>query len=339
MRVSLSLRKRIVAVCIAAGVFSLITIPFAVLLGVPLDRAIFGASLLGLLIGIFEQFYAQGPHGRALRAMHPLKSLVIYSAIIVVLYLIVLYCNLAFFGELDQLSAAYGRIPVLLPFVVIMSVVAVTAIRIVGFLGARNLFFLMIGKYFRPLVERKVFLFLDIKGSTGLVEKLGALKTRALIGTFFFDISKAITDHGGEIYRFTGDGVVAVWDWESGTSDNRIVDAIDDVCRVVQDSKQEYLSTFGHVPEFRVGVHGGEIVISEEGDTKRAIGFYGDTIHIAARLEQKAKELGVDCLLSEDITEKLSDLDARLRLVEREPVRGMKRPIGIYELKVNAASE
>jgi class 3 adenylate cyclase len=40
---------------------------------------------------------------------------------------------------------------------------------------------------------------------------------------------------------------------------------------------------FGHVPEYRIGVHCGPLVTSEEGDTKRAIGFYGATIHIAAR--------------------------------------------------------
>jgi len=75
----------------------------------------------------------------------------------------VLHLNLTFFGRVDQLSAAYARIPTLMPFVLIMSVVAVTGIRIIGFLGARNLFFLRVGKYFRPVLERKVFLFLDIE--------------------------------------------------------------------------------------------------------------------------------------------------------------------------------
>ena len=52
------------------------------------------------------------------------------------------------------------------------------------------------------------------------------------------------------------------------------------------------MKRFGIVPGCRIGIHGGEILVSEEGDTKRAIGFYADTIHIAARMEQKAKELG-----------------------------------------------
>ncbi len=45
----------------------------------------------------------------------------------------------------------------------------------------------------------------------------------------------------------------------------------------------------------------GNIVVSEEGDTRRAIGFYGDTIHNAARMEQEAKELGTDLVVSEEV--------------------------------------
>jgi len=87
------------------------------------------------------------------------------------------------------------------------------------------------------------------------------------------------------------------------------------------------------VPEYRIGVHGGPIVTSEEGDTKRAIGFYGDTIHIAARLEQKAKELGVDCVLSGNIAEHQVGLGDRLRLIGDELVRGISAPIKVYELR------
>ena len=80
-------------------------------------------------------------------------------------------------------------------------------------------------------------------------------------------------------------------------------------------------------------MHGGEIVTSEEGDTKRAIGFYGETIHIAARMEQEAKDLGVDCAISEEIARRLSGMEKRLRLLRKEPVRGTTKPIGIYELR------
>jgi len=182
-------------------------------------------------------------------------------------------------------------------------------------------------------LERRIFLFLDIKGSTSLVERLGPIETRALIGKFFFDISAPITDHGGEIYRFTGDGVVAVWDWNQGIVKNRIVRTIDAIGCAIHNESDYYRSNFGQIPEYRIGVNGGPVVTSEEGDTKRAIGFYGDTIHIAARLEHKAGELGVSCILSKNIAEHQVGLGTRLRLLGNEFLRGIEEPVEIFEPK------
>ena len=81
-------------------------------------------------------------------------------------------------------------------------------------MGARNLFYLLTGKYHRPVQEQRIFLFLDIKGSTVLVERLDPIETRSLIGKLFFDTCVVVADHDGEIHRFTGDGFVAVWDWK-----------------------------------------------------------------------------------------------------------------------------
>ena len=168
-----------------------------------------------------------------------------------------------------------------------------------------------------------VILQADVADSTALVERLGPIETRALIGKFFFNISGQVTDHGGEIYRFTGDGVIAVWVWKQGIANNRIVRTIDAIGNAVCHEADYYQSKFGHVPEYSIGVHGGPIVTSEE----------GDTIHIAARLEQKAKELGVDCVLSGNIAEHQVGLGDRLRLIGDEPVRGISEPIKVYELR------
>jgi class 3 adenylate cyclase len=293
----------------------------------------------GFVISLFEEFYVQGRPGRWLRAMHPAKSIVVYSLLIVVFAMTVMVVARVLLGPPHEAGAMSEQLHTMPPLMIVLpvmfgiSITAIMTLRIVGYLGAKNLFHLMIGKYHRPVLERRIFLFLDIKGSTALVERLGPIKTRALIGKFFFDISGPITDHGGEIYRFTGDGVVAVWDWKQGIMKNRIVRAIDVIGDAVNREADYYRSKFDHVPEYRIGVHGGPIVTSEEGDTKRAIGFYGDTIHIAARLEQKAKDLDVGCVLSGNIAEHQVGLGDRLRLIGDKPIRGISEPIKVYELR------
>jgi class 3 adenylate cyclase len=335
----LSLRNKLIAVCFSTTVFTGMAIIFVVIVGGMLERATIVMLGIGLVISLFEEFYVQGRPGRWLRAMHPAKSIVVYSLLIVVFAMTVMMVTRALLGpphETEAMSEQLHSMPsllIVLPVMFAMSITAIMTLRIVGYLGAKNLFHLMIGKYHRPVLERRIFLFLDIKGSTALVERLGPIKTRALIGKFFFDISGPITDHGGEIYRFTGDGVVAVWDWKQGIAKNRIVRAIDAIGDAVNREADYYRSKFDHVPEYRIGVHGGSIVTSEEGDTKRAIGFYGDTIHIAARLEQMAKKLGTDCVLSGNIAEHQVGLGERLSLIGDEPVRGISEPIKIYELR------
>ena len=330
---SLSLRKKLVSVFLATGIFTALAFVSGVIIGVNLDQLVVGASFLGLMVSSFEEFYVQGPAGRWLRTMHPVLSIAVNSVVIVILFLVFMHLNHWIFGRWHQLDAAYARLPIVVPLLFIISITAIMVLRIIGFLGARNLYFLMIGRYHRPLIEQKVFLFLDIKGSTALVERLGPVKTRELIGKFFFDISKPITDHGGEIYRFTGDGVVATWDWYSAFQKDRLLRAIDAIHEAVEDEQMHYEETFGHHPAYRIGVHGGEIVTSEEGDTKRAIGYYGETIHIAARMEQKAKELGYDCMFTDVVVNALSESKDRFEFQGEETVRGIAEPIKVYRLK------
>ena len=335
----LSHRNKLFAVCFSTMIFTGSMVIFVIIVGGPLGRAMIIVPIIGFVISLFEEFYVQGRAGRWLRAMHPAKSIVVYSMLIVGFAMTVMVVVRALLGPLfgaEVMSERLDTMPSMLiglPVMFAISVTAIMTLRIVGYLGARNLIQMMIGKYHRPVLERRIFLFLDIKGSTALVERLGPIETRALIGKFFFDISGQITDHGGEIYRFTGDGIVAVWVWEQGIANNRIVRTIDAIGNAVDHEADYYQSKFDQVPEYRIGVHGGPIVTSEEGDTKRAIGFYGDTIHIAARLEQKAKELGIDCILSGNIAEHQVGLGDRLRLIGDEPVRGISAPIKVYELR------
>jgi len=338
----LSVRNKLIAVCFSTTVFTGLAIVVVIAIGGVPERAVTAALGTGLAISLFEEFYVQGRPGRWLRAMHPAVSVALYSLLIIVFAMTVMTTHMmayggppggAMAGGMRRDMPSFPSLFVVLPLLLGVAVTAIMALRIVGYLGGRNLFYLMIGKYHRPVLERRIFLFLDIKGSTALVERLGPIDARALIGKFFFDISGPITDLGGEIYRFTGDGVVAVWDWNQGVARNRIARAIDAIDDAVAREAEYYRDKFGHVPDYRIGVHGGPIVACEEGDTKRAVGFYGDTIHVAARLEQKARELGVDCVLSGDVAKRQAGLGDRLRAIGDEPVRGIAEPIKVYELR------
>lgn len=323
-----------------------------------LARAAPVVLVIGLSLSLFEEFYVQGPAGRWLRTMHPALSMLIYGFVISVFALAVMasvrtYMGPMMDGEMDHMHGSGSmdhmpgmndasrlhtvpRMVIVFPALFAISIATIMTLRIAGYLGGRNLLNLMTGKYYRPVLEKRVFLFLDINGSTALAEKLGALRTRQMIGKFFFDISAPVADTGGEIYRFVGDGIIAVWPWETAVTDNRIIRAIDLIREAVEGGHEYYETEFGRVPRYRIGVHGGEVVTSEEGDTRRAIGFYGDAINIAARVEELARDHEGQCLLSGVVVDALGWPDARLKAAGTKKLRGISEPVALYELRVEA---
>ena len=204
--------------------------------------------------------------------------------------------------------------------------------RIIHFIGLRTLFHLITGTYHRPVQERIVLLFLDINGSTALGERLGALSMRALVQKFLVDVSQPITDYGGEIYLYKGDGLIAVWSWATAIKGDAILKTVDSIFDAIERQQRAYERLFGVVPTFRIGIHGGDVVVSEQGDTKRSIGIYGDAINIAARMEDAAAAHGVRCILSEAVAEALAD-HTRIYEIGEEAVRGISTPVRVCEYR------
>src|SRR5258708_7659249 len=62
-----------------------------------------------------------------------------------------------------------------------------------------------------------------------------------------------------------------------------------------------YRREFGLIPNFRAGVHAGPVVISECGDSRRQVAYFGDTMNVTARLQEYCKEVGRALLVSADL--------------------------------------
>lgn len=328
----LSDKYKLQSILVAMAIYVVLVVLVGTILGVSLDQLLFGSVITGFLLGAFEEYYVQSRRGTWLRQLHPVLEITLHSLVILSLFFIISFITHMVFGRLDQLYRVHARLHIVIPAFIALSVVTITCLRVIGFIGGRNLFHLISGKYHRPVIEQRLFLFLDMKGSTKLVERLGAVKTREMIGQFFYDISQPITDHEGEIYRFTGDGMVAVWDFKKGVKDNQVILALDSIITSISSKADHYQKTFDQIPQFRIGVHGGDIVVCQEGSSKRAIGFYGETIHIAARLEQLAKEMNIDYLLSGQVVKHLDDINSLLHEIGELNLRGIKTPVTAYQL-------
>jgi class 3 adenylate cyclase len=181
------------------------------------------------------------------------------------------------------------------------AVVAGALFELTRLIGSRVLFNVIIGRYRRPTREQRVLLFLDLVGSTSLAESMGELRMHQLLTRFFYDIDRAILAHGGEVHAYVGDEVIVTWRLAAKGSERRCLDCFFAIQDSIAEKADIYRREFGLVPNFRAGAHAGPVVISECGDSRRQVAYFGDTMNVAARLQEYCKEAGRALLVSADL--------------------------------------
>lgn len=173
-------------------------------------------------------------------------------------------------------------------------------------IGEKFFWNLIRGKYFKPKRENIILMFLDLKNSTMIAEKLGHLNYSEFMQKYYYDISFPIKEAKGHIYQYVGDEIVIYWETEKGLAHNYFLKCFFEARQAIDNNKNEYMTAFNHVPEFKAGIHCGEIITSQVGNFKAEIAFHGDVINTVARIVAKCTELDADLLISGDLYHKTS---------------------------------
>jgi adenylate cyclase len=220
-----------------------------------------------------------------------------------------------------------------LVFGIAMSIAGNLAFEMGGLLGFGTLKNLLTGRYVQPKREQRVFLLIDMKNSTGLAERLGAIRFHELLNLFFGDIADAALECEAEIHKYVGDEAILTWDGDAALKDGACLSCPFVAQDAIASHGELYRRRFGAVPEFRAALHYGEIVAGEIGDVRREIAYIGDTLNVAARLLDSAKQLERSVLVSTDLLER-APLPAGIVV---EPlatlaVRGREAPLGVAAL-------
>ncbi|HEX6286923.1 MAG TPA: adenylate/guanylate cyclase domain-containing protein [Acidimicrobiia bacterium] len=200
-------------------------------------------------------------------------------------------------------------------------------------LGRRMLVRLILGRYHRPREEIRVFLLIDVRGSTQIAERLGNLQYHAFLRRFISDVTGSVVRFRGEVHRYVGDEVILTWTAEEGLSDARCVKVVFAISDTLETVRTEYEADFGIVPTFWAGLHLGPVVAGEIGTIKQEIAFLGDTLNAAARIEQAGKELEHQFLASAAVISAL-DLpsDFATESLGRIELRGIEDSLELFAI-------
>jgi adenylate cyclase len=203
----------------------------------------------------------------------------------------------------------------------------------------------------RPHELTATVLFSDIAGFTPICESLEAEPLIAWLDRYIDVMVQRITDHGGVVLRFVGDGILAVFGAPiPRTSEEEIiVDARNAArCALAMKDAMRELNAFWREAELpvagmRIGIHTGPLVAGSLGSgSHMEYCLLGDTANTAARLEALGKQhtdgAPDDCviLIGEPTWQRLAGTVSGIAVGE-VPLKGKRRRISVYRIGATAA--
>jgi class 3 adenylate cyclase len=128
--------------------------------------------------------------------------------------------------------------------------------------------------------------------------------------------------------------VLVIWPLDAKVTDGRCHDCFFAIKERIAERADSYRREFGCVPEFRAGLHAGPVVISECGGSHRQIAYFGDTVNVAARLQEYCKEVGRTLLASGDLLRAVRPSDDIVtEALGRVHLRGRAAPVEIFAVE------
>lgn len=202
--------------------------------------------------------------------------------------------------------------------------------------GRGNFISILLGRYKRPKEEEHVLMFLDLKDSTSIAEKLGHHLYSEFIQDCFTDLDRVLNRYDAKVYQYVGDEAVIHWTVKRGFRNNSCIRLFTAFHKRLNRRHSYYSRKFGVTPQFKAGIHYGKLMVVEVGNQKKELAFHGDVINTAARLQGCCNELGENLLVSEDVLEKLNISKTHYKLMSRDmELKGRSEHIKIYAIKID----
>ena len=139
-----------------------------------------------------------------------------------------------------------------------------------------------------------------------------------------------IARHGGEILKFIGDGLLAIFPLSEPSAGANLLHAVSEA-RQAMVALNEKNSEAGFAPlNYGIGAHVGDVMYGNIGSrTRLDFTVIGPAVNMASRLETLTKQLGKPVLLSRAFAD-LVERDFNLERVGEYPVRGFSEPIELF---------
>lgn len=189
------------------------------------------------------------------------------------------------------------------------------------------------GRYHSPREEDRIFMFLDLKSSTTIAEKLGHFKFSRLIQDCFYDLTDVVKNYNAEIYQYVGDEAVITWKLEDGLADDNCIHFYFAYKEQLLKRTKYYEKNYGLLPQFKAGINCGKVTVAEVGEVKTEIAYHGDVLNTSARIQSMCNEFGKELLISEFLKDELDLNGFNINNMGEIMLKGKIEPVTIYSVE------
>lgn len=301
-----------------------------------------GTAIASFEVLYFNNLLRKKPLGKTLliKTTFYLLNIFLLTSIVIILVSSIGLDKPVFHTAVFNSYLKYINSQIFILLMIYWSVAVMTALFILQIsdkLGQGVLINFLLGKYHQPKEEVVIFMFLDLKSSTTYAEEHGHLQYSQLIRDCFYDLADVVINRGASIYQYVGDEVILTWNLEKGIEDNNCLSTFFDFDKAIRDKSEYYKKNYATIPEFKAGLHYGEVIITEIGGAKKEIAYHGDTVNTTARIQAACNKLQKCLLVSADLLSILHDkeLDEKYSIESNGIVKlkGKKHVVGIFSVE------
>ncbi len=299
--------------------------------------------LVGLLVGALEVIYLEKKFSkRTLRAKFFYKFIIYLSLFILI---IVIFFPVASYLEtgISLLEAEawqkLGRFLISVSFLITLFQLSVRLMVCLIYsaisenIGHQVFLNFLYGKYHQPKIEKRIFMFLDMKHSTTIAEKIGHETYFNLLKDYYDVMSDPIINSLGEVYQYIGDEVVITWNASQGLKDNNCLNCFEHIKENMKQHADAFQKKYGLVPDFKAGLHTGEVTTGEIGALKKEIFYTGDVLNTTARVQGLCNENNTDLILTSDLLNGLEDPKQwNAEYIGELPLKGKSKPVKLHKM-------
>lgn len=305
----------------------------------PTLRGFFIGFLVGTSIGLCEEFLFLEKFRKKSYLFLLIFRTVVYS-IVIAFHELLINSASNFFTKNFTLSQSVYSAVYRENFLRDLFIIAVVSIISIALLQIRrlhrpgDLIKYVTGRYHLPEEVNKIFLFIDLKSSTAIAEKIGNTKYSSFLIDYFHDMTGAILMSKAEIYQYIGDEIILTWSFENGIKDARCINSFYDILTSIEMKKAMYLKKYGVHPEFKAALHAGRVSVTWIGTIKKEIVYHGDVLNTTARIQDECNKLQQKFLVSEYMLQNVVLPEyLRSEFVGELQLKGKEKKVKIFGLK------